>query len=196
LSMAARTIARGGHALAQAELLTGSRDILDTQGAPRMGFREPTDDRTQERDRSGQRTSDPHLATGRVGQELDILDSLPQLIEYRPRARQQRVPVHGGLDTARAAVEKLRAQGVFEIGNHLRHGGLRYAELRGGLCHAPVLDDREEQVQVPQFETPANLTVGIELSWHRQNLIVAKVIGELSYIKIGLVLLSRRILCG
>jgi hypothetical protein len=34
-----------------------------------------------------------------------------------------------GLDAARAAVQEPRAQRVFEIGNHFRHGGLRYAEL-------------------------------------------------------------------
>jgi hypothetical protein len=34
------------------------------------------------------------LTTGRVGQELNVLDTLPQLIEHRPRARQQRVAVH------------------------------------------------------------------------------------------------------
>lgn len=65
--------------------------------------------------------------------------------------------------------------------------------LRGGLRHAPGLDDREEQVQVPQFEAPANLAVGIKLSWHRQNWIAVKAIGELPYIKIGLVSQSTRI---
>jgi hypothetical protein len=37
-----------------------------------------------------------------------------------------------------------------------------------------VLDDGEEQVQVPQAETPANLTDGIELSRHTQNWMVVK----------------------
>jgi hypothetical protein len=55
-----------------------------------------------------------------------------------------------------------------------------------------VLDDREKQVQVPQAETPANLTVGIELSRHTQNWMVVKEIRELSYIKIDLILQSSR----
>jgi len=49
-----------------------------------------------------------------------------------------------------------------------------------------VLDDREKQVQVPQAETPANLTVGIDLSRHTKNWIEVEENGELSYIKIGL----------
>src|SRR5712671_249693 len=162
------------------------RHIYDVQHNSRKGFRIPVDDRTEERDRSARRTSDPHRAPGRVSQALDVLDSLPQLVEYRARARKQRVPVHGGLDTARAAIEKPRTQRAFEIGNHLRNVGLRYAKLRGGLRHASVLDDREKQVQVPQAETPANLTVGIELSGHTKKWTVVKEIGELSYIKIGL----------
>jgi hypothetical protein len=48
---------------------------------------------------------------------------------------------------------------MFEIGNHFRHVWLRNAKLQSGLGHAPMLNDCKEQVQVPQAETPANLTV-------------------------------------
>ena len=64
-------------------------------------------------------------------------------------------------------IEKPDAECMLEIGNHLRDGGLRYAELRCGLGHAPLLDDREEQMQVPQCETAPDLTIRIEFSWHR-----------------------------
>ena len=113
---------------------------------------------------SGYRTSNPHFTHWPGGQVLDVLDALLQLIEDRARACEQRISVHGRLDAARAAVEKSRAQLVFEIGNHLRHGRLGNSQLCGGLGHAPVLDDCEKHVQIPQSQTAADLTVGIEFS--------------------------------
>src|SRR5262249_48753824 len=79
------------------------------------------------------------------------------------------------------------AQRCLKIGNHLRHRGLRYSKLRGGFRHAPVLNNGEKQVQVPQREALANLTVRIKSSRHRTTPIAAKEILELSYIKFGLV---------
>ena len=94
-----------------------------------------------------------------VAQKFDILYALPQFIEYGSRAFEQRLSVHGWLDTAWAAVEQSRVQCFFEIGNHFRHVWLRYAKLHGGASHAAVLHNREKQVQVPQGQTAANLAV-------------------------------------
>src|SRR5215467_15587858 len=97
----------------------GSRHMLDAQDDSRKGFRKPMDDRPQECRQSGHRTSNSYLAAGWVGQELDVLHALPQLIEHCARTRQQGVSVRGELNAARPAVEKSRAQRMLEIGNHL-----------------------------------------------------------------------------
>jgi hypothetical protein len=80
-----------------------SRDILDTEGGPGWASENPRmiDAGTA----GGHRTSDPHLTTGWIGQEPDILIP-PQFIEHRP-VRVSSASPHGGPDTARAAVEKL-----------------------------------------------------------------------------------------
>ncbi len=95
---------------------------------------------------------------GSAKTSMSLIPCLNSSNTARVRVKQY-IPVYGRLDTAWAAIEKPRTQRVFEIGNHFRHVGLRYAKLGGGLRHAPVLDDREKQVQVPQAETSANLTV-------------------------------------
>ena len=41
---------------------------------------------------------DPHLARGRVGEELDVLDALPQLIEGSMAATEYGAPVFGEFD--------------------------------------------------------------------------------------------------
>src|SRR5882672_2887304 len=112
---------------------------------------------------------------------------MPQLIEHSPCARQQGISEQGRLDTARMAVEKSYAQRGLKIGNHLRDRGLRYSELRRGLRHAPMLNNREKQVQVPQRKAPANLAVRIEISRHRIIPILLKEFWELFYIKFDLV---------
>ena len=57
----------------------------------------------------------------------------PYIVGSTPRGRRSKKP---------------RTQCMFEIGYHLRHGGLRYAELRGRFGHAAVLGDREKQMDV------------------------------------------------
>ena len=61
------------------------------------------------------------------------LIALPQFVECRTTAREQRAAVDRRLDAASAAIEKPHAERMLEIGNHLRHGRLGYAELRGCL---------------------------------------------------------------
>src|SRR5262249_3048865 len=67
--------------------ISASRHIRDAQDDSGKSFRKSVDDGAHERGRSVHRASNPYFATGRIGQELDVLDALPQLIEDRPRAR-------------------------------------------------------------------------------------------------------------
>ena len=68
--------------------------------------------------------SDGKFAGCRIGQKLDVPDSLPQLIECRPATHKQSTGVRCRLDPARAAIEKPDAQGMLQVGDHLRHGWL------------------------------------------------------------------------
>jgi len=137
----------------------GNGDFTDAERNFRVGVRKLLNQVAQERGHRCCRTADPYLAHGRIGQKLDLFDALPQLIECGSRALEQRLSVQGGFDTAWAPVKEPHVQRVFKIGNHFRHVWLRYAKLQSGLSHAPVLNDRKKHVQIPQAETPTNLTV-------------------------------------
>jgi len=50
-------------------------------------------------------TADPHFSGGRIGQEFDVPDALPQFIEGGHAALQQRGAVDRRLDALRASFE-------------------------------------------------------------------------------------------
>ena len=82
-------------------------------------------------------------------------------------ALEQRLAIPSGLDALWGAIKKSYPERVLKIGDYFRHGRLRDAEVRGCLRHAAALHDREKQMQVPQFEPPANLAVRIDGSRHK-----------------------------
>src|SRR5262245_11119346 len=94
-----------------------------------------------------------------IGQELDLVHSLTQLIEYRQAPAHEHAAVEGWLDATRAAVQQPNPERVFEIGNCLGDGRLGHRETLCGLSHAPQLHDREQHVQVthPDAATDACL---------------------------------------
>src|SRR6476619_8443428 len=59
---------------------------------------------------------------------------------------------------------------MFEVGNHLRHGGLRNSQFGRSLCHASALHDHREHVKVSQSKASANPTLPTHfLLGHRLN---------------------------
>ena len=64
---------------------------------------------------------------------------------------------------------------MLQIGDELRDRGMRYAELRGSLRKTAVLYDHEEHVQVPQPQTPADVTVPVDDLGHKRKLSGLKV---------------------
>jgi hypothetical protein len=71
----------------------------------RISPAEPLDDgRNEARGHQG-RASDPHFSSRRVGEELDVLQALPQVVEYRHAAIEQRAAVFGWLDALAMAIE-------------------------------------------------------------------------------------------
>jgi hypothetical protein len=67
-----------------------------------------------------------------------------------------------------ASIDETNAERVLEIGNYLRNGGLRNAELLRRLGHAASLNDCREYMQISQPEAPADLTFPVDFSKHRE----------------------------
>ena len=57
------------------------------------------------------------LADGRIGKVTDVLDALPELVEHRDAAAEQRAAIQRRLHAERAAVEQPDAERMLEIGN-------------------------------------------------------------------------------
>ena len=66
---------------------------------------------------------DPHLARGRVGEELDVLDALPQLIEGSMAATEYGAPVFGEFDAVRISLQETHSEGVLQLADRARGAG-------------------------------------------------------------------------
>ena len=82
-------------------------------------FRQPVDDGGNEMRGDGDRASDPQFSGGRIGQEIDVLHALLQLVEGDGGVIQQRARIDRGLDAARIAIEQPDAERGFYIGDGL-----------------------------------------------------------------------------
>jgi hypothetical protein len=98
---------------------------------------ESFDDAGKERSYERLVTTDSHLSGGGVRQEVDLANTLPELVEGGGTAARQRAPVERGFDPLRTAVEEANAESVLEIGDRLRDGGLRYGETVRRARHTP-----------------------------------------------------------
>src|SRR5256885_8250836 len=76
---------------------------------------EPVDDARNEARGEKGAASDPHFASRRVGEKLDVLHALVQVIEYGCSAIEQGAAELGWLDSLRDAVEQAHAQGMFQV---------------------------------------------------------------------------------
>ena len=94
------------------------------------------------------RSADAQLADVRIGQKLDLLDALPDLIEHRCGAFDQRAAVQRRLNALRGAVEQANTERVFDLRHRLRHRGLRDRQLCRGLCHAAALRNRQQRIEI------------------------------------------------
>ena len=64
--------------------------------------------------------------------------------------------VDGWLDAAPAAIQKAHPERLLEAGDGRRHDRLRDGEMVCRLRHAAPLHHREQDMQVAQFEAPAD----------------------------------------
>src|SRR5689334_23421466 len=81
--------------------------------APRKAADRVADKTLADRNRRGDR----QLSNVWIGQKANILETLPELIEYRDSAPEQCAAVWCRLDAIRAAVKKTNTKCMFEIGN-------------------------------------------------------------------------------
>ena len=123
-------------------------------------------DLREDSSRNGYRTSNSYFAQRRIGQILDVLDALLQLVEHDESAFEQRVTVPSRLDALRASVKKSHSELVLKIGDNFRHSRGGNSQLCGGLGHAAKLRDSEKHVQIPQSQPAADLTVPVDFSEH------------------------------
>src|SRR5260370_40898635 len=100
--------------------------------------------------------SDAQFPGRGVGQELDVLYALPQLIEDRTAAGEERAAIHGRLDALWASIEEAHPERVLQIRDCLRHYRVRDGEMIGCFRNAAVLNHREQDMEVAQLKPAAD----------------------------------------
>src|SRR5262245_35282667 len=148
------------------DLCGGSR-LVHMHDRARILAGKMADDRWEKGRRHGRHAPDPHLAGGRIGQELDFSDPLLQLIEHRGPAFDQRVSVDRWPDALRASIEKPSPERPFKIADRFRYRGLFHAQLRGRLGHTACLHYGKKYMQVAQPQASADPAFPIDRSGHR-----------------------------
>ena len=124
------------------------------------------DDRQKDR-RDPIGATDFDFTRGRVRKELDVPNCLLQLVEGRTAAVQQGAAVNRRLDAARGAIQQFCPNRVLQVGDQLRHRWMRHSEVGSRFCKTAVLHDREEHMQIPQLQAPANVTVPVDDFCHK-----------------------------
>ena len=88
---------------------------VDMNGDSRIFSVEPVEHRREHAHHDGVVRADPDFADRRIGQELDVLHRLAQVIEHGHSAIEQGATVLRRLDALAAAIEQSRADRVFEV---------------------------------------------------------------------------------
>src|SRR5437867_1989176 len=93
--------------------------VIDIEACPWKPLHEQFCDRRQNGRRNRFRAANPNLTGGVLGQELNLLNPLLELIKSRAAALEQDVAVDRRHNAARAAIQQAYAQGGFQVRNHL-----------------------------------------------------------------------------
>ena len=102
----------------------------------------------QEPGRQRLRGGNSHFANLRIGQELDVFDTGPELVESRLTAPHQCQAIHRWLNAMRGPIKQANFKCMLKGGYRLRHRGLRHTKMGASLGHAAVLDDGEQDVEI------------------------------------------------
>ena len=95
--------------------------------------------------------SDPHFPSSRVGEKLDVLHALAQLIEDGGPAIEQRATVLGRLDPLAVAVEQAHAERMLQFRDRSAKWWAGWCSGVRRLPHAAGLHDGHQDVQVLQL---------------------------------------------
>src|SRR5262245_26201546 len=118
----------------------------------RITSREPFYDRRNEvfGDKAG--ASNPHFPSSRVGEELDLLDSLAEIVKHGRPAIEQRATVFGWRDPLAVAIEQAHAERMLQFRDRSRNVGLGGVKALRRLSHGASLHYGHENVQVLQLQ--------------------------------------------
>ena len=96
--------------------------------------------------------SDPELARRRIGEKLDIPDSLIKFVDGGDAAFEQRAAILRGLDAVRTPVEKRYTEYLFGVSKRSRNGRLGYRQSRCRFRHTARVGHGKENFQLAQLE--------------------------------------------
>src|SRR5262249_4401161 len=99
----------------------------------------------------------PQFPSCRVGQILDLADARSKIVENGRAPLEQGATIERRFDAMRAAIEQAHAEGTFEVGDYLGYDRLCNRKALGRLPHAARLHDRQQDIEMAQLETAADL---------------------------------------
>ena len=91
---------------------------------PGILSRQSVDDGGSKSRRHGFGASDPQLSSRGVDEELELLDTLLELVEHGEPAFEQRVAIDGRLDSVWSPVEKTQSDRVLNLCDRACGGGM------------------------------------------------------------------------
>ena len=116
------------------------------EGHSRMAPRKTTDDRRDKSLSEEDGASDSHFPYARIGEALNLFNSLLQLVEGDDPVIKKGAGIDRWFNTSLATVQQTDPKRRFHIGNRLRYSGLRQRELRGCFSHASAPHDGQQYV--------------------------------------------------
>lgn len=119
---------------------------------------EPIDHRGNEACGERRDAPDPHFSSGGIGEKLDVLHALSQVVKNRHSAIEQRPTIFGRLDPLAVAIQQSHAERMLKVCNRSRNVWLRAVEELRCLAHAAGFQNGHQDVQVLQFH-PASDTI-------------------------------------
>ncbi len=111
---------------------------------------EPIDDDGNEAPGQKMGASDPDLPRRGIGEKLDGLQALPEVIEDGHAAIEQRAAAFGRFHALAVAIEQAYPHSTLQFRDRFGNGRLGRVEQGGSLVHAAGLDDSHQDMQVVQ----------------------------------------------
>src|ERR1700704_5813692 len=97
--------------------------------------------------------SDVDFTRCRIGQELNLFDTLSEFVEDGHASLDDCPPVSREFNTPSAAIQQSDAKRMFHVGYRFGYDRLRHRKLPCSFSHAAGLHHGQQNMQVPQFES-------------------------------------------